>query len=151
MSVVVQSSPLDRSEAGSGPAVRRLLLVVAVLALLGTGGLDAVLRAGGAPVAAASGGSGFALSTQNAPTSGADRPLPVGVPGVRTGLLPASAPLQSVDGPAPAPVAPLGQHLRAPLAGPAPGGAPPAGSASTWDGRAPPQAAGTFASLPPGP
>ncbi len=127
----------------------RLLLVVAVLALLGTGVLDAVLRAGAAPAArtAASGGVGTAAGFQSG-TPGAERQPPSGIPGVRTAPLPGPAPLQSLDGLVPSPGFPLTRHLLASLSSMTTEGAPAAGVRSSADSRAPPHDAGTFASLP---
>ncbi len=132
-----------------GRAGSRLLLVVAVLALLGTGVLDAVLRQSAGPAArtAAAGGGGSTVGLPGSPPR-ADRQLPSGVPAVGTSLLPGSAPLQSLDGPGAAPGLPLAPRLLS-----ATSSLPPAGDAashafSTGDSRAPPHGAGTLASLP---
>ena len=149
MSLLVRHAQPPRPVPRPGRTGSRVLLVVAVLALLGTGILDAVLRAGAAPAArtAASVGPGTAAALPSGP-AGAERRLPSGIPGVRTAQLPGPAALQSLDGPAASPGSPLAQHLLAPLSSMTTESVPTAGVRSPADSRAPPHDAGTLASLP---
>ena len=137
----------------AGPAsaaLRRLLLAVAFVALLGTGTLDALTRVAAGATALSAAPSG-GLSGTGRPAglpAGTEAPALPGTPNVRTPpLTSAPAPLGSADGPPLSSGPELAPHLAstpstAPSASLLAGG--PAGAPGS---RAPPALRGTDASL----
>lgn len=132
-------------------AVRRLLLLVAFVALLGAGSLDARLRPASVPAALSLAplATGTVVGGRSGSPAGAERPAPHGAPVVRTALAAAmSGPLAAADGQPPgsgplaAPQLATPPHSRTLTTAPVRTASGPPGS------RAPPAAAGTDASLP---
>lgn len=144
---------------GSGPvrgtrrrglAVRQLLLALAVIALLGAGGLDVVLRPGTATptLAAASGGTPVTSGRLSATSVRVELPAPPAAAGARMALLAAApGPPPAVDGPPPTAGPLVAAHLVA-----APQSRPPTSEVSLAQGsragRGPPAQEGTDVSLP---
>ncbi|MGI8536137.1 MAG: hypothetical protein ACR2K2_06465 [Mycobacteriales bacterium] len=152
MSLAVEERRCPTRARLRSPALRRLLLLVASLALLGAGSLEVLLRPAVLPAALslAPGAAGTVVGGRSGSPAGTERQAPHGAPVVRAAPATAmSGPLASFDrGPlpdsgrllAPQPIAP--PRFRALTTAPATRSSGAPGS------RAPPAAAGTDASLP---
>lgn len=131
--------------------LRRLLLSVAFVAVLGTGTLDAGLRVGtgAAAVSAAPGGGLSGIGSPRGFPARTDAPGLPGALGVRTPLLPAApSALGSADGPPPGASRLVAPHLASAPPARSPTDALTGRSAGAPGSRAPPVPAGIDASLP---